>query len=178
MARCRCGALACTCSVRAGSGVDVSGTGDADDPYVIFAPTPTPRAFQVADTPSVDMTIAGTGSGADPYIISGEAIIGALLNLVDTGDIIFTVTGTGSATDPLVVSANLRCIDCSEATVGQVPVWDSALGRYVPGPAPTSGPGSIVVAAGGGIGGAGTPTDPLRVDVCTYDELVAVCETP
>lgn len=74
MAR-RCGCLdSCNCSVIAGANVTVTGTGSADNPYIVSA---TGGATQVLDTSTVNMTITGTGTSGDPYVISAAAIVSA-----------------------------------------------------------------------------------------------------
>ena len=177
MARCRCGLLSCSCQLIGGDGVDVTGSGYPDDPYVISGQGSINGLVQVTDTASVRMKRTGSGVAEDPYVISGDVIIGAILQLVDDGDIIFDVTGEGSTDAPLIVSARLRCLSCTDTVnVGDVLLWDGTLGRYVPGPAPTAPFGSITIEAGGGLTGTGTGGTPLRLDICTYDELAALCE--
>jgi hypothetical protein len=177
MARCRCGATACTCIVRGGSGIIVDGNGDPDNPYIISGDPLSTSTIEVADTASLDLTLTGSGTTADHYVISGNAIIGALIQLVDDGDIRFEVHGAGSADDPLVVSAYVRCLNCADAAaVGDVPTWSTADGRYIPAPAPTAPFGALVVEEG--LAGTGLAGSPLTLDLCTYDDLAAICETP
>lgn len=69
---------------------------------VVGVPLP---ALQVADTPSIDMTIVGSGTTADPWIISGVttdqiAIMGTPTNCIATA-----VAGDGTAAAPYNVSA-------------------------------------------------------------------------
>lgn len=177
MARCRCSALACSCVLQAGTGIDIEGNGDRDNPYVISGEPLSTATIGVADTPSLDLSLTGEGTSAAPYVITGHAIIGALIDLVDDGGIIFDVTGSGTEGDPLRVTARLACLDCGEATTtGQVPIWNTALARYVPGAAPTAPFGALVVEEG--LSGTGLAAAPLRLDICSYDDLVAACETP
>ncbi len=50
----------------------MTGVGSAKDPYVVKATRQTiNNQLQVADTPSLDLTLAGSGTVGDPYIISG-----------------------------------------------------------------------------------------------------------
>jgi hypothetical protein len=169
--------MECNCTVTGGVGIEVTGTGNVDDPYIVTGIDTLTASVEVEDTESLDLTIVGAGTTASPYVISGQAIIGALIELVDDGDIIFDVTGEGTTASPLIVSARLRCLSCGDpASQGDVPRWDEAQSRYVPGPAPTAPFGAIV--ADDSLSGTGLAGSPLRVDICTYDELAAACDTP
>lgn len=69
MARCGCSGGSCGCKVVAGHGVQVRGTGTADNPYAIDA---FPLSITVQDSSSIDLTLTGSGTPSDPFIISGE----------------------------------------------------------------------------------------------------------
>lgn len=74
MARnCNCAGSTCGCKVIAGTGVTVSGTGTAADPYVITnSASNLADALQVTDSVTVDMVKTGSGTNLDPTIISAN----------------------------------------------------------------------------------------------------------
>jgi hypothetical protein len=82
MARCGCQSAQCSCVLTAGSGVTVTGGGNADDPYVISANA---GALTVADTDTVDLNLTGTGTGSDPYQLTGNVNVAPAPNLLTAG---------------------------------------------------------------------------------------------
>lgn len=118
--------------VTGGSGIDVTGSGTAADPYVVDS---TSRAItgtiQVSDTATVDLTLDGSGSVTDPYDLSARAS-------VSVGDLEDVATGSPAAGDTLL--------------------WDGEGWIYGP---PSSGGGGATVVTGSGIGGDGSVTTPV-----------------
>lgn len=117
--------------------------------------------------------ITGSGTPSDPLIISAAT---ASFDVIDTTAIDLTINGQGSTTDPFTLRADLVCIDCvSGAPTGYVLTRD-ANGRYVPGPPSVAPIGAVSV--GAGLVGDGSSGLPLKVDLCTYADLKALCQTP
>lgn len=117
--------------------------------------------------------ISGSGTVTDPWIINANP---ASIMVADTVGVDLTIHGTGTLTDPFVLSADLSCIDCTSAAPTGYVLARDASGRYVPQPSTTADPGAI--ATGVGLVGDGSGGSPLRVDLCTYADLKAVCATP
>jgi hypothetical protein len=117
--------------------------------------------------------ITGSGGFNDPYVIS--APVGSLITFASSGDVTFSVSGAGTGTSPLVITADVRCIDCAATgNPGDVLSRDAS-GQYVPLPVGVPA-GTIFV--GSGLVGDGSGGAPLRVDVCTYGDLLNICATP
>jgi hypothetical protein len=173
MARCRCSEETCVCQLRGGPGVNVGGVGSATDPWVIgIAPAAT-GAVSVNDTPSVELDMVGQGTQPNPYVIVGHALLAPLLQFLDTPDVDFTITGTGIEGDPFIVSAELPLLNLTATGAAGDVMTLQADGTWQAGPAATVTPG--VIRIGPGLLGDGSVTAPLRVDICTYDELKAAC---
>lgn len=68
MARCGCASSSCSCVVTGAGGVVVSGSGSAENPYVINGAN-----FGVLDSPTVDLTLSGDGTILNPFKISAAA---------------------------------------------------------------------------------------------------------
>jgi len=72
MARCDCAGGRCSCGVVAGDGIEVTGSGETTNPYVVTAVgLPLTGQLTVADTPSLNLTLIGEGTVNEPYTISG-----------------------------------------------------------------------------------------------------------
>lgn len=177
MARCRCTEATCNCILTAGAGIILSGTGSASDPWVIQAVPQATGAVVVADTPSIDMQQSGNGVPTDPIIISGRVNMGALINFIPSGDVAWILTGSGHDTDPFNVGIDVKCIECQDTVAGTTGQVLTLGADKVYRPQNVSVPaGTIFV--GPGITGDGSVGNPLRVDVCTYADLKALCATP
>lgn len=68
MARCGCASSSCSCLITGSGGVVVTGSGSAENPYVINGSN-----FGVTDSPTIDMTLSGDGTLGNPYRISAAA---------------------------------------------------------------------------------------------------------
>ncbi len=78
MARCGCAGTTCGCKVNAGSGIEVTGTGTAQDPYIISIDgLSIADTLEVDDTASINLTLNGAGTALDPYILSAVVSPGA-----------------------------------------------------------------------------------------------------
>lgn len=176
MARCRCvGSGPCPCNLVAGDNVTVVGNGAIGSPWVISATASAADTIATADSPTVDMMVSGSGTAADPYVLSAAINVDPAIDFGADGDITFTTTGAGTADDPLVINAWLSCISCeAPGNPGDVLTLQPD-GTYLPGPPNTVDPGAIVTSVG--LEGDGTALDPLRVELCTYDQLSALCNT-
>lgn len=164
------GTGSCDCTFVAGPNIEIVGTG----PYNIYRE---PAAqLLVDDTPSVDLTQAGLGTDTSPRVVSGVVAIGALLAF-DPAGLDVVVAGAGTALSPMVVSAWLSCLTCNDPARanGKVLMMRSD-GDYHPTVVPTIPAGALSV--GVGLAGDGSAGNPLHVDLCTYDDLAAVCGTP
>jgi hypothetical protein len=63
--------------VTAGDGIEVTGSGEASNPYVISAVgQPMTGQLIVQDTESLNLTLTGEGVVNEPYVISGEVLTG------------------------------------------------------------------------------------------------------
>src|SRR5262245_15014225 len=67
MPRC-CGGSTCACVIQEGGHINVDGTGQTQDPFVIS----TDIALKVTDTKVIDMTLNGIGTAAAPWDISAS----------------------------------------------------------------------------------------------------------
>jgi hypothetical protein len=59
-----------------GSGVTVTGSGSATNPYVISAAPDLATRLEVVDTDTVDMHAAGSGTDDDPLVLSADVTMG------------------------------------------------------------------------------------------------------
>lgn len=77
MARdCGCAGQSCGCLVTAGSGIEVTGIGTADNPFVIRnIASDLASSFKVSDTLTLDMVLAGSGTNLDPFILQGNVTL-------------------------------------------------------------------------------------------------------
>ena len=91
-----CGGGAATI-IQDGPGINVSGSGTTDDPYIVSASQGT--FIQTQDTSTVDLTLVGTGTADDPFLITAniQMVVDNLIDVLDptppvTGDTLVYVT--------------------------------------------------------------------------------------
>jgi hypothetical protein len=138
VSRCGC-ANACSCVIEAGEGVDVSGVGSKNNPYVITADTgDIGGLFSVTDTTSVNMTLGGQGTSNEPYTLKSDAT----LRMQDLSNV-------QSGATP---------------SAGHVPVYNGS--EFIFQTPPTTPPGSVSVTTplkgdGSGVAPLRLPLDPL-----------------
>lgn len=109
LARCDCAGSRCNCVVEAGDGIQVTGSGDAANPYTISGvPQPIEGLLTVQDTGSLDLNLVGQGTQNEPFVLSGQVIPGpaaSIEGLIEPGQNI-TITGTGTDTDPYIIAGD------------------------------------------------------------------------
>lgn len=78
MAKCGCAGSTCACKVAGSGGISVTGTGTAQDPYVIGLGEIDIDGFvEVDDTPTVALTLVGDGTSSDPLVLTANVTPGA-----------------------------------------------------------------------------------------------------
>lgn len=77
MPKCSCSGSGCSCLVRGGGNIKVTGTGAANDPYVVSSDLSLQGALRAKNTPTLSLTLAGSGLLEDPYILSGAVTVGS-----------------------------------------------------------------------------------------------------
>lgn len=75
MPRCDCAGSTCQCLIQAGQGIQISGSGNTNNPYVITSTATIAGSLRVQDTRTVDLTAIGAGTPVDPFILSADARI-------------------------------------------------------------------------------------------------------
>jgi|SRR5262245_4583981 len=156
-----------------GLDMTMTGKGITGDPYVIYGNVKLAELLQVLDTPDVDLTLTPDPLGGPGFILSATVKLPGVLTFVDTPEVDFTLTGAGTAVDPMLVSATLPLVDLEmTANVGDV-LTRGVDGVYRPGPPSTAPVGAISV--GTGLNGDGSSGNPLRINVCTYDDTLLWC---
>jgi hypothetical protein len=86
--RCGCAGQDCSCTVVGGTGISVTGTGSASNPFRIDSTQS--LTFTVADTGSVDLFLSGSGTIDDPTVLTATATLTIPTVHVDT----FSASGT------------------------------------------------------------------------------------
>ena len=119
MPRCDCAGSSCQCLIQAGAGIQITGSGNTNNPYVVTSTSTIAGSLQVQDTRTVDMSAVGAGTPTDPFILSANARIAM--------EDITNVTG-------------------APAAVGDTLSWDGS--SWVMAPPPVVPPGAINVGAG------------------------------
>lgn len=112
MARCDCAGGRCACGVTAGDGIEVTGSGEGTNPYVINAlQQPMTGLLTVQDTATINLTLNGQGETNEPYILSAQVIaeppptaITGLIEVADSVTLDLTLAGTGTTADPYIIS--------------------------------------------------------------------------
>lgn len=128
MANCSDG---CTCVIQAGNGILISGAGTSQSPLVVSATSVLAGSFEVADTPTVNLSLSGDGVIGSPLVLTAAATV-AMTELTDVND-------------------------PGGPSVGDVPIWNAG-GYFEFGPPPANPSGSVNVSTGlGGTGAVGTP---------------------
>jgi microcystin-dependent protein len=132
MRNCGCSGNTCACSVTGGAGIEVTGTGTKDNPFVVRNTGAEVRSsLAVADSSTLDLSITGLGTPSEPVTISGAVHV-TLAELDDVAD--------------------------TAAAVGNVPTWDGA--QWIP-QTPAAAPAGAV-RSGAGLVGDGSVAAPLR----------------
>lgn len=131
--RCGC-ADTCACVVQGGNGVEVSGIGTVDRPYVVSADSAvlSDKIVFTSPTETIEFETSGTGTSSEPLRVLADAT----LKLTDLTDV-----ETGSPNS------------------GEVPVWQSDHWEFQP--PPVAPPGAVN--ATNGIGGDGSFATPLKL---------------
>ncbi len=76
--RCGCAGSTCACKVEGGAGVDVTGTGTVQDPYVVaITDLEIGDLVEVDDTTTVNLTKLGSGTDSDPIVLSATVVTGS-----------------------------------------------------------------------------------------------------
>lgn len=141
IARCGCAGQSCSCLIVEGEGINVSGSGTVDDPYVIeSSASDIAGTIQFVDTDTVDFTVSGSGTEANPYQVRADATV-ALDDLTD--------------------------VDAPAPAENEVLAWNGT--AWVPAPPNTVDPGAISVAEP--LTGDGTAASPLGLDLVTDESL-------
>lgn len=123
------------------------------------------------------ITVTGSGSKSDPWVVAtirnGSIQLDTVLNFIDTPEVDFTANGRGIPADPMRVTADLPWLESVAGNVGEV-LTLKANGQWSAGPPSVVPPGAIVT-DGMGITGDGTMSNPIKLSLCSYDELKAAC---
>lgn len=136
MARCSCSGSLCSCLVVAGEGMEVSGSGQANDPYLL-SNTGIQGALAVQDSATADLALSGGGTQADPYLLTATARVRLFSDMLD-----MTPGQTADPGDTIIVQPG---------------------GTFDFGPPPVSPPGAVNTR--GGIVGTGSVASPIEVAV-------------
>jgi hypothetical protein len=140
----KCCGPTCACKINAGSGVTISGSGTANEPFVITAN----MQLAVQDNSTFNLTLTGDGSAATPYSLT--VAYAATAKLDDLPDVV--------APTP---------------TNGQVLGWDSATSKWTNRAPTTAASGSVQHDTSMlGDGSAGTPLQ-INEDPARYLATVA-----
>ncbi|HEY6415855.1 MAG TPA: hypothetical protein VIX41_06445, partial [Acidimicrobiales bacterium] len=132
--------------------------------------------IDVQDSSTVDFTRSGAGTILDPFVLTAQIDVTPVLEFVDSVDVDWTLIGDGTADVPLTVTADLPWLgDLAPAAVGFV-LAKQPDGTWTGSPPVTAPVGAINT--GHGISGDGSTGDPLRVNVCSYDDLRLGCAPP
>lgn len=159
----------CTCSFLGGGSIEID-----DSTGTVYVYRRSGTHIVTHDTPTFAFAQTGGGTDDSPRVISAHAAIAALIDF-DPANLAVVVSGAGTEASPLTVSASLTCLQCGEPEGGDVPLM-GVDGVYRPHRMPVLAAAQIT--PGVGILGDGSAPNPLRLDLCTYDELAAACIPP
>lgn len=135
-----CSSSKCSCILQEGTGINITGSGTTNDPYVIEATLIDLQNFlRVADTPTVNLTLTGSGTEENPLELRAYATM-RITDLLDVDD-----PGSGPS-------------------VGESLVWvgAGADGHWEFDTLPPAPAGAVN--AEDGISGDGTIGDPLTIE--------------
>ena len=122
--------------------------------------------------PGANVQVSGAGTIESPWVVSSLAAVAGALYFTDTAEVDFSTTGFGTPTDPLRVTATLPWVNPLSGSAGDV-MTRQADGTWLASPPIVVGSGVVVV--GRGLTGDGSVALPLKVNICTYGELKAMC---
>lgn len=116
------------------------------------------------------VVITGTGTLTDPWVISAlDPFASGAATFNNTPEVEFTLAHGPPVS---VITATLPWVDPFTGDTGDV-LMRKADGRWAAGPPTSVPPGSVVM--GPGLSGDGSAGDPVRINLCSYDELKAAC---
>jgi hypothetical protein len=137
MARCDCAGGRCSCGVVGGDGIEITGSGEATNPYVISAVgQPLTGQLTVEDTATLNLTLTGDGVLNEPYTISGEVLsapastIAGQIEVADTATLNLTLSGGGVLDEPYIIYGDVPLADMLATPAGDV--TDAMTGTWVP----------------------------------------------
>jgi len=143
MPRC-CGGATCSCLIQNGDKIVVTGSGTAQDPYVISGNFD----LQVIDTTAFNLSLGGTGTADDPYVLQ--------------------VTYASTAT-----LGGIPDVNAPAPTNGQVLGWDNTTHKWTPRNPTTAASGSVLHdTSATGDGSSGTPLA-VRHDTAGFTQTTA-----
>src|SRR5262245_24935935 len=124
-----CQGATCACVIKTGGNSTVTGSGTANDPFVITSTV----ELNVVDNATFDLTLVGDGSDTAPYVLSVNYAATAKLD-------------------------HLPDVDAPNPTNGQVLAWNNSLQKWAPAAPTTAASGSVTHDNSlTGDGSAGTP---------------------
>lgn len=135
-----CGAVGCSCMVKVGEGLQISGSGAIDSPYLIELSADDGTAFIAESTPTVALSLTGGGVPGEPFRLRASATV-RVQDLTDVSD----PEGVPAFGDTLVFV---------DPGGGVTPRWEMR-------PPPPNPAGAVNV--GAGLAGDGSLATPLRV---------------
>jgi hypothetical protein len=133
MRNCGCGTGSCACKIEAGSRSTVTGTGSAQDPYVVSSDI----LLSVADSATFDLILEGDGTVANPWVLR------------------IAYASTARLNDHPEVRAEFP-------TDGQALLWNDTTHLWEAGPVPTASPG-LLLTDNQSLDGDGSAGDRFRV---------------
>lgn len=78
MARCGCAGTTCACKIEGADGIEVTGTGTVQDPYVVtLGDLNITGLFTIESTDNIELTLNGDGTTEDPLVLTAAVAPGA-----------------------------------------------------------------------------------------------------